>query len=143
MLVATAKKYPRDLVRVKRNMEAMATLDEETAQACNYHLERDGHSIDGPSVRMAEIAVSCYQNIRAGSRVISNDGKTIVGQAFCHDLKNNGFIAWDTQRRITNKQGRTFSEDMQVVTGNAASAIAFRNAVLKVIPDALVKPVSE
>src|SRR6266852_1873072 len=70
MLVATARKYPRDLVRVKRNMEAMATLDEETAQACNYHLERDGHSIDGPSVRMAEIAVSCYQNIRAGSRVI-------------------------------------------------------------------------
>src|SRR5258708_5571725 len=32
---------------------------------------------------------------------------------------------------------------MQVGTGNAASAIAFRNAVLKVIPAALVKPVAD
>jgi hypothetical protein len=143
MLVATAKRYPRDLVRVKRAMESMACLDEETAESCNYHLERDGHSIDGPSVRMAEIAVACYQNIRAGSRVVSNDGKTIVGQAFCHDMENNVFIAWETPRRITNKQGKTFSEDMQVTTGNAAAAIAFRNAVLKVIPAALVKPVAD
>lgn len=143
MLIATAKKYPRDIVRVKRNMEAMATLDEDTAESCNYHLERNGKSIDGPSVRMAEIAVATYQNIRCGSRVISNDGKVITGQAFCHDLENNTFIAWETQRRITDKSGRTYGEDMQVVTGNAASAIAFRNAVFKVIPGALIKPVAE
>jgi hypothetical protein len=143
MLIATAKKYPRDIVRVKRTMEAMATLDEDTAESCNYHLERNGKSIDGPSVRMAEIAVATYQNIRCGSRVISNDGKVITGQAFCHDLENNTFIAWETQRRITDKSGRTYGEDMQVVTGNAASAIAFRNAVFKVIPGALIKPVAE
>jgi hypothetical protein len=143
MLIATAKKYPRDIVRVKRSMEAMATLDEDTAESCNYHLERNGKSIDGPSVRMAEIAVATYQNIRCGSRVISNDGKVITGQAFCHDLENNTFIAWETQRRITDKTGRTYGEDMQVVTGNAASAIAFRNAVFKVIPGALIKPVAE
>jgi hypothetical protein len=143
MLIATAKRYPRDIVRVKRTMEAMATLDEDTAESCNYHLERNGKSIDGPSVRMAEIAVAAYQNIRCGSRVLSNDGKVIIGQAFCHDLENNTFIAWETQRRITDKSGRTYGEDMQVVTGNAASAIAFRNAVFKVIPGAIIKPVAE
>ena len=143
MLIATAKKYPRDLVNVKRNMEAMATLDQETAEACNYRLVREGHSIEGPGVRMAEIAVANYQNIRAGSRVLSNDGKVITGQAFCHDLENNTFVAWETQRRITDKHGRTYSEDMQVVTGNAAAAIAFRNAVFKVIPGALVRSVAD
>src|ERR1700758_2987037 len=143
MLIATAKKYPRDIVRVKRTMEAMATLDEDTAESCNYHLERNGKSIDGPSVRMAEIAVAAYQNIRCGSRVLSNDGKVITGEAFCHDLENNTFIAWETQRRITDKSGRTYGEDMQVVTGNAASAIAFRNAVFKVIPGAIIRPVAE
>ncbi len=40
MLIVTAKRYPRDLVRVKRSMEAMATLDEETAEGCNYCLKR-------------------------------------------------------------------------------------------------------
>jgi hypothetical protein len=149
ILVATAKKYPRDLLRVKRSMEAMATLDAETAESCNYTLKRVDKKtgeeilIQGPSVRMAEIAVASYGNIRAGSRVVANDGKIIVGQAFCHDLENNTFIAWETQRRITDKSGRTYGEDLQVLTGNAASAIAFRNAVFKVIPGAIVKPVAE
>jgi hypothetical protein len=143
MLISTAKKYPRDITSVKRTMEAMATLDEDTAESCNYHLERNGKSIDGPSVRMAEIAVACYQNVRCGSRILSNDGKVVTGQAFCHDLENNTFIAWETQRRITDKYGRIYGEDMQVLTGNAASAIAFRNAVFKIIPGALIKPVAE
>ena len=45
------------------------------------------------------------------------------------------------KRRITDKYGKTYSEDMQVTTGNAASAIAFRNAVLKVVPKAVTKRV--
>ena len=143
MLIATAKKYPRDLARVRRSMEAMATLDEDTAASCNYFLSRNGKSIEGPSVRMAEIAVASYQNIRCGCRVIGNDGKTVTGQGFCHDLENNLFIAFETQRRITDKLGNLYSEDMQVLTGNAAAAIAFRNAVFKVIPGAFIKPVAE
>jgi hypothetical protein len=143
MLIATAKRYPRDLQQVKRRMEAMACLDEETAESCNYHLERQGKVIEGPSVRMAEIAVACYQNIRCGGRVSSNDGKTVTGQGYCHDLENTTFVAWETPRRITDKNGRIYSEDMQVTTGNAAAAIAFRNAIFKVIPLSLIKPVAE
>ena len=143
MLIATSKRYPRDITQVKRRMEALATLDEDTAISCNYCLVRQGKSIEGPSIRMAEIAVTSYQNIRAGSRVISNDGKTITAQAFAHDLENNVFVAIESQRRITDKNGRVYSDDMQVVTGNAACAIAFRNVVFKVIPGALVKPVAD
>jgi len=143
MLIATAKRYPRDITQVKRRMESLATLDEDTAASCNYCLVRQGKAIEGPSVRMAEIAVSCYQNVRSGSRVISNNGKVITAQAFAHDLENNVFVAIETQRRITDSNGKTYSDDMQVVTGNAACAIAFRNVVFKVIPSALIKPVAD
>lgn len=141
--ITTAKRYPRDFSQVKKKMLSLATLDEETAATCFYKLNRQGKSIEGPSVRMAEIAISCFQNIRAGARIINNDGKTITAQGFCHDLENNVMIAVEVKRRITNKDGVTYSEDMQVVTGNAACAIAFRNAAYKVVPMALIKPVYE
>jgi hypothetical protein len=152
MQVMTAKRYPRDLAQVKKRMLSFATLDEETAESCFYTLKRQGgggeggdekKTIQGPSVRLAEIAVACYGNLRAASRIIDNDGKTITSQGVCHDLENNTLVSVEVKRRITRRDGRTYSEDMQVVTGNAANSIAFRNAVFKVIPGALTKPVYE
>jgi hypothetical protein len=141
--ITTAKRYPRDLARVKRRMMDFATLDEETAAACFYTLVREGKTIPGPSVRLAEIAVACYGNIRAASRIIDNDGKAITCQGVCHDLENNTLISVEIKRRITKRDGSTYNDDMQVVAGNAGNAIAFRNAVFKVVPGALIKPVYE
>lgn len=146
--ITTAKRFPRTIEKVKRDMMRFATLDQDTAASCFYKLKRKDKSgkekfIEGPSVRLAEIAVACYQNLRAGVRIVGNDGKQITAQGVCHDLENNTSISWETKRRITGSSGQTFSEDMQVVTGNAASAIAFRNAVFKVIPGALINPVFE
>jgi hypothetical protein len=143
MLIATAKRWPREIGKIEERMLAEACRNQETAESCNYHLERDGHSIEGPSVRMAEIAVRHYQNIRFGARVLGHDGQTVAGQAFIHDLENNIFASWDTRRRITDKRGRTYSDDMIVTTGNAAAAIAFRTAVFKVIPSELINTVAE
>ncbi len=143
MQIATAKKYPRDLAKVKRRMLDFATLDEETAESCFYTLSRSGKTIQGPSVRLAEIAVACYQNLRAASRVIDNNGRVITCQGACHDLENNTLISVEVQRRITDRNGKTYNEDMQVVAGNAGNSIAFRNAVFKVVPGALLKPVYE
>jgi hypothetical protein len=146
--ITTAKRYPRQIAKVRQAMEKFATMDQETAESCFYALKRKGDGgkekvIQGPSVRLAEIAVACYQNLRASTRIVSNDGKTVTAQGICHDLENNICIGWETKRKITNKRGETFSEDMQVVVGNAASAIAFRNAVFKVIPGALITPIYE
>jgi hypothetical protein len=141
--ISTAKAYPRSLKVFQDKAISMATLTIEIAESCTYALSRAGKSITGPSVRLAEIAVSNYGNIRAGARVISNDGKTITAQGLCHDLETNYAVTVEVKRRITDKNGKTFSEDMQVVTGNAAAAIAFRNAVFKVVPGALVHPIWE
>lgn len=148
MQIATAKKYPRDTAAAVRNIAEMAMLDEETAQDCFYVLHRNGANgttttIEGLSVRMAEIIASNWGNLRVATRIIGNDGKTITAQGLCHDLQSNVAVSNETKRKITDKQGRTYSEDMQVVTGNAACAIAFRNAVLKVVPKAVLKKVIE
>jgi hypothetical protein len=141
--ISTAKKYPRDLARVKRKMLDFATLDEETAASCFYTLPREGKMIQGPSVRLAEIAVACYGNLRAAAREVDNDGKFIRAQGVCHDLEANTCVSVEVKRRITNKSGKTYGDDMQMTTGNAANSIAFRNAVFKVVPGALIKPVYE
>lgn len=141
--ISTAKAYPRSLTLFLQKAMSMATVTEEIAASCSYSLPRGGKSLDGPSVRLAEIICASYGNIRAGARVIANDGKFITAQGICHDLETNYSSTIEVKRRITDKSGKTFNEDMQAVTGNAACAIAYRNAVFKVVPAALAQEVYE
>lgn len=142
--IATAKQYPRVLANVLNNIETLATMDEEVAGSCFYSLrrkEKDGTTkiIEGASVRMAEIVASSWGNLRTQVRILANDGKTITAQGICHDLETNTAISVEVKRRITDKNGKTYNEDLQILTGNAACAIALRNAVFKVVPAALIK----
>ncbi len=144
--IATAKQYPRDIHKVLNTIATYATMDQETAEDCFYILRRHNQYgedtiIEGLSVRMAEIIAGAWGNLRVATRIIGNDGRMITAQAICHDLETNLAVSKEVKRRITNKQGKTFSEDMQVVTGNAAASIAFRNAVLTVIPKAVTKKI--
>lgn len=145
MQIATAKKYPRDIAKSLDNIKRYAMADEETAGDCFYALKRsDGDEtklVEGLSVRLAEIFASCWGNLRIATRIVSNDGKAITAQGMCHDLETNLAVITETKRRITNRYGKTYSEDMQMVTSNAATSIAFRNAVFKVIPKAITKSV--
>lgn len=141
MQITTAKQYPRDIYGALNNIKTIATLDNSTAEDCFYALRRQGTLIEGVSVRLAEIIAGAWGNMRVQTRIIGNDGKTITAQGVCHDLETNLAVSVEVKRRITDKNGRTYSEDMQVTTGNAASAIAFRNAVLKVVPKAVTKRV--
>jgi hypothetical protein len=145
--IATARKYPRTLSKVKERMLSFATLDEETASSCFYTLPArrggDDKPIQGPSIRMAEIALASYQHIKAGSRIINDDGKFLTAQAVVHDLENNVAVSIEVRRRVTNKSGQRFGDDMIAVTGNAACSIALRNAVFRVVPRALITPVYE
>lgn len=144
--IATAKQYPRDLHAVLNKIATYATMDRETAEDCFYVLRRKDASgadtvIEGLSVRMAEIIAGAWGNLRVQTRIIGNDGRTITAQAICHDLETNVAVSKEVKRSIVTKKGYTYSQDMQVVTGNAAAAIAFRNAVLTVIPKAVTKRV--
>ena len=145
MQISTAKQYPRDIQAALNRIQTLATLDEETAGDCFYTLRRGngGQVIEGLSVRFAEIIAGAWGNLRAQARIIGNDGRTITAQGVCHDLETNFAVSVEVKRRITDKYGKTYNEDMQVMTGNAACAIAFRNAVLKVVPKSVTKRIIE
>lgn len=139
--ISTAKRFPRSIRSFKQKALELATLDEETAASCFYSLPRGGKNIEGPSARLAEIVAGAWGNIRVQASVVDTDGNFVTVRGICWDLENNVAVATEVQRRITEKSGRRMSDDMIVVTANAACSIALRNAIFKVVPMALVRPI--
>lgn len=138
--IATAKAYPRNLKRAIENSVVIVTMDYETASTCTYSLPRAGKVITGPTVHLAKILAQNWGNLRIEAKVITIDQKTLTSQAIAFDLENNLAIKVEVKRSIMTKSGR-MNEDMITVTGNAANAIAMRNAILNVIPRAIVDKV--
>jgi hypothetical protein len=139
-----ARRYPRQLKQVRESVLELATLDEETAQECFFSLPRGGKTITGESVRLAEILASSYEHLRAGSRVIGVDLNrgVVTVQGVCHDVQKNVSTTVEKTRKIQKKRGAdTYDEDMITLAINAACAIAYRDAVFKVVPKALIKPI--
>lgn len=141
--IATAKRFPRSIEEFRKSAMAMATLNEGVAQQCLYALPRDGKTIEGPSARLAEILVAAWGNCRAAARIVAEEREFIVAQGVFLDLESNAATTKEVRRRIVDKNGRRFSLDMVGVTGNAASSIALRNAILGGIPRALWADVYE
>lgn len=144
--VATAKRYPRNLARVQAQMKNYVSLDAETAASCFYKLPRGGKNIEGPSVRLAEIAFSSFQNAKVGTRILEivTIGPTphVVIQAVAIDLENNIAVSIEKRRRITKKKSKEFIDEDDIQLGvNACSAVAYRDVVFKMIPRTLYDPV--
>lgn len=139
--VATAKMYPRSIKRSVDNSIVMATMDAETAQSCGYALPRGGKPITGPSVHLAKIIVSNWGNMRTETKVVQITDTQVISRGTAWDLETNVASAFEVRRNIIDKHGKRFSEDMITVTGNAASSIAYRNAVFAVIPKAITDTV--
>ncbi|MHC2250966.1 hypothetical protein ACVILK_000658 [Bradyrhizobium embrapense] len=148
--IATAKAFPRSIHKAIENICTLATLDEETAAECLYALvrkkkqrgrggqteETENKPIEGPSIRLAEIAAQCWGNNRIKSRVITVNKKDgwVEALGVFHDLETNMASEATIRRNILTSGGHVFSNDMITVTGNAAAAIAKRNAILAGIP---------
>lgn len=136
MQISTAKAYPRNIQRATQNAIAIVT-DKDTAATCTYSLPRGGKSISGPSVHLAKILAQVWGNLRVEAKVVEIGQRQITSQAVAFDLENNLAIKVEVKRSIMGRSGR-FNDDMITVTGNAANAIALRNAVLSVVPRGVV-----
>ncbi|ELT47051.1 hypothetical protein [Brucella intermedia] len=148
--IVTAKQFPRSIQKVIGNITTLATLDEETAAEMLYALVRkkkqrsknaqandeENKPIEGPSIRLAEIAAQQWGNCRIEARVINvnRTEKYVEAEGIFLDLETNMASKATVRRRISTSQGYLFSEDMINTTSNAASAIAKRNAILAGIP---------
>jgi hypothetical protein len=135
--ISTAKAYPRNIKRATEDAIAIVTMDKETAATCTYSVPRGGKPITGPSVHLAKILAQVWGNMRIEAKVIAIEPRQVTSQAVAFDLQNNLAIKVEVKRSIMGKYGR-FNDDMIVVTGNAANSIALRNAILSVIPRAIV-----
>lgn len=137
--ITTAHAYPRSVDRAVKNILALATLDEETAKECIYALPRGGKPIKGPSIRLAEIIQSQWGNNRTGTRVVHVDRieKYVEAEGVFHDLETNSATTSRVRRRLSDRENKLLTEDMIIVTGNAASSIAKRNAILSGVPKAV------
>jgi hypothetical protein len=141
--VETAKKYPRSVKAFKQTALEMATLDQDTAASCFYSMRRGGNLIEGPSVRLAEICAVAWGNLICGARIVNEDDRFVTAQGVAWDTQRNVRVTIETRRRITDKNGRKYSDDMVGVTSNAAASIAFRNALFKCIPAVYIKSIYE
>ena len=143
MQIATAKRYPRSIDVVVKQALAMATVDQNTARSMYYVVPRSGKNIEGPSVRLAEIMATCWGNVVHAARVVSDEGGFVVAQGGCYDLEKNVKCTIEVRRRITDRHGQRYSDDMIQTTGNAATSIALRNAIFRVVPRAIFNSIYE
>lgn len=141
VMIATAKQYPRNITKATNNAIAVVTMDKETAATCTYSVPRGGKTITGPSVHMAKILAQQFGNMRIQAKVINIDQKQVTSEAVCFDLETNLAVKVEVKRSIVDRGGKRFSDDLVTVTGNAANAIAMRNAIYAVIPRAVVDKV--
>lgn len=140
--IMTAKSFPRDLKKCMENILETATIDSDIAESCFYVLPpRSGQqeSIKGPSVRLAEICASFWGNLQVGTKVISNDGRHIVVEGWAWDLERNLKFSSEISKSIKTKEGKTYTASMQATTIAAASSIALRNAIFKIVPQVFVE----
>ena len=135
--VEMAHKYPRNVRRAMENSIAIVTMSKEAAQTCSYALPRGDKNITGASVHLARILAQNWGNIKVASRIKEINATQVVSESVCIDLENNLNIAAEVRRSIIGKHGR-YNDDLITVTGNAANAISFRNAVLSVIPKPVI-----
>jgi hypothetical protein len=138
-----AHKYPRSIGKFGVTATKLATYNQAIAESCMYSVPRSGKMISGPSVRLAEIVASCYGNLHYGSRIVDTDDTHITAQGIAWDLEKNLRVTVEVKRRITDRNGRKFNDDMITVTGNAAASIALRNAIFRVVPRAYVDTIYE
>ena len=81
----------------------MATIDAEVAGSCFYKLSRGGKTIEGPSVRLAEIVASAWGNLKFGARIIDEPSVHDYGEDYWTDrsygaVDPEGHMWWFTQR---------------------------------------------
>jgi hypothetical protein len=136
--VSTAKRYPRDLRKVRDNSVLIATMNKETAESCRYAKPVGGKSVTGASVHLARIICQQYGNIRVQQRIKQIDQRSVVAEAVAFDMETNYAVCVEARRSIIDSKGHRYTDSVIETNAMAILAIAERNAILKVIPKAII-----
>ena len=130
--VATAKKFPRDIEGVTKNIFKTVTQDRNIARECFYAIKKDNKIIHGATIRLAEIVAHNFGNLRIQGKILSKNQKTVTLEGIAWDLEKNVAYSSQAERSITKKNGERYSESMITLTVNAGLSIAIRNVIFNV-----------
>lgn len=147
MQIATAHRYPRSLAIFMKRATDMVSIDVETAAGCLY--SRPVGKVDGvmkyaqgESIRLAEIVAASYGNLRVGAIITEMTPRYVKAVGMAHDLESNyGFKAEVVESTVT-KTGAPYSERQRLITAKAAQSKAIRDAIFRVVPKSLCKPIA-
>jgi hypothetical protein len=132
--ISIAQAYPRNVQAAIQEAHALVVSDQKTAQSCFYMKPQGKEKIPGASIRLAEIIMYCWGHVDVGTQIISNDGKFITARGTFIDLQRNTRVSAEVSMSIRTKEGKLYSNDMQVNIANAVSSKALRNAIFRGIP---------
>ena len=151
--IATAHQYPRSLDSFRKRAMSMACMDDETAESCLYcrpvgkEQNDKGQWVEkfaeGASIRLAEIVAASYGNIRVASSIVEQTDRFVRCVGICHDLETNYAGKSECVEATVKKDGQPYSERQRALIAKVALAKAYRDAIFKVVPRALAKPVYE
>lgn len=141
--IATAHKFPRSIDVVVKKISTLALYNKESAENCFYALPRGGKPIIGPSIGFANIVMQAWGNCRVGARIVGVDRarKVVVAEGAFLDLETNAQSIAPVDRRVVDKRGNIYNDDMIIVTGQAAASIARRNAILNGVARGIWHPI--
>jgi hypothetical protein len=141
--IATAHKFPRSIDIVVKKIATLACYNKDAAENCIYALPRGGKPIVGASIGFASIVAQSWGNCRVAAQItyIDRREKVVVAAGRFFDLESNTETIVPVNRRIVDKSGRLYNDDMIQVTGMAAASIGARNAILRGISRGIWHPI--
>lgn len=103
-----AKKFPRDQdAAFSRIM--IACKRHNLAKVAMYRFPRGGSTIEGPSIRLAEVLAQNYGNLDFGVRELERRNGVSVAESFCWDMETN------------TRQVKVFEVPHEMVVGTGAN----------------------
>ena len=147
--IATARKFPRNIEKAKSNAMTMANSSPSVAAKMFFNLPRydndsgKNKSIPGPSIRLAELCMSLWGNIRTSSYIVEINDTEVVAEGIAHDLESNAAVKAQARCSILTKYNKRYGEKMITTTAAATCSKAVRNAIFRLIPEAFWGPVYE
>lgn len=146
--IRTAHQFPRSMAQFTKRANAMALIDVETAESCIYVRPvgmKNGKQqyAEGLSIRMAEIVAASYGNIRVGAMIIEQTERFVKCRGVAHDLESNFASTSECIEATVKRDGSPYGEAQRNVVAKACLAKAWRDALFKVVPRALCKPIEK
>ena len=148
MQIETAHRHPRSISKFLSDAKSLIAVDEETAESCIYRRpvgKEGGQDVyaEGMSVRLAEIVAATYHNIRAQAIITQMMPRYVKAAGFAHDLESNVAFTAEVVESTVTSSGYPYSERMRVTVAKAAQSKALRDAIFRVIPRSVCKPLEE